>query len=25
MKLAHMMEKMVTIHDGKIVPAFEKD
>ena len=25
MKLAHMMEKMVTIHDGKIVPAFERD
>jgi lipoprotein-releasing system ATP-binding protein len=25
MKLAHLMEKMVTIHDGKIVPAFERD
>ncbi|MCF8092311.1 MAG: ABC transporter ATP-binding protein [Desulfotignum sp.] len=25
MKLAHMMEKMVTIHDGSIVPAFERD
>jgi lipoprotein-releasing system ATP-binding protein len=25
MKLAHLMEKMVTIHEGKIVPAFERD
>ncbi|MDT8378882.1 MAG: ABC transporter ATP-binding protein [Desulfotignum sp.] len=25
MKLAHMMEKMVTIQNGKIVPAYERD
>jgi lipoprotein-releasing system ATP-binding protein len=25
MKLAHMMGKMVTIHDGSIIPAFERD